>query len=259
MYPLINQIHTYDILVTVGSILGILTIILLTLKETKNIKLALGVSLSVIPMVLLGGFVGRLLLRVSKWDFAGINGFINKLGEYNGVHFIGTILVFVIFVPLIYKKIIKNKTIGYKIPQILSFYLIIQHIFNRLACLCEGCCYGKAYSGLGAITFTQGYGFNLGVNYSVFPTAVFELICMLILMILIIILYKKELMVFETTIVGLGSIIFVSEIFMEQRGKMLFMGLSSVQLTAIVVILIGVVMVIKKREIKRKCSNLPTV
>lgn len=119
----------------------------------------------------------------------------------------------------------------------LAFFFPIQHIFNRLGCLMEGCCYGVPMHGAGSIKFPDEI-----LTYRVFPSQILEIVCMVLLLCGLLFCLKKKGPVFALSMGGFGMSIFFSEFFMDKTGVMQYFGLTVIQFFAL--LLCGIALVL---------------
>lgn len=112
---------------------------------------------------------------------------------------------------------------------------------NRLGCLMEGCCFGKPYTGLGAICYTTGSAVEQGISYPVFPSQIFEMSLMVLLLAGLLWLYRREKTLLPCFLCGFGISIFLSEFFMDQRGVPLYLGMNFIQYISVLLVILGIV------------------
>ena len=124
--------------------------------------------------------------------------------------------------------------------DLLCVFLAFQHIFNRIACLCEGCCMGKPYSGIFAFWYRANGKSGAGFSYPVWPVQIFEISGMVILLILFFALHTKKKHFADVFSMGFAVCIFLSEFMMDQTGVLLIAGLSVIQYAAIVLFVTGI-------------------
>lgn len=77
----------------------------------------------------------------------------------------------------------------------LSVVIPLFHLFGRIGCALEGCCYGIEYHGIFALKYTESY-INPGISDDIadfprFPVQLLEAFAELLIFILLFILYKK--------------------------------------------------------------------
>ena len=124
-----------------------------------------------------------------------------------------------------------------KLVSITSFVLPVQHIFSRMGCISRGCCYGINYSG----PFAMRFPYNDDINVSVFPCQFLEIAFMIILIIIMIILYKKGKHVSGIMIIGFSVTFFISEFVTYNVEKYKVFGLTYIQLFTFISLVIGVI------------------
>ena len=248
----------YEILINLGTAIGIAVYVFLAYRYFKNWRIVLGSTLIILVLFIVSNPFGQFVKRLTYWDWSNFNEFIAELKEYGGNHFLGRVLFVSVTAPVCLKLLKKqdaktDKVVISQCLDILSFVIVIQHFFNRAACYTAGCCYGKPYHGFGAVKFTWGTAFNLGVTYPVYPTQLFEMFGMVLLLGIIIVGFIKKKHIFNLTIIGFGVIIFISEFFMNQTGMIQILGFTWIQIFAAILFLLGIIRYsIHKRMINHK-------
>lgn len=253
MLPYFCGMDMYHVMINIGTILGILAFVWCYYRKVPSVKLLL-VNLFFCFLLLMGGVKGAQALRMlnSAQEQGGLKTFAEIFTDPAGSHFLGRILVAVILYLLgwqvldkIWGKNRKNiwgaqgKDLKQAGLDALCIYFVIQHFFNRLGCLCRGCCYGKPYQGLLAVRYQGGIPLEKGITYQVFPSQLLEAVLMLLLFIWMIWLYKKGKSLGGRFLTGFASCILISEFFMDQEGIRLFLGMNVIQWTAVITMLLG--------------------
>ena len=206
---------SYSLLINIGSILGILMFFSLCKRESKSWKKALVVLLLSIVVIETGSFAGKLVRLLSY----GVEIDLRKIFiEDHGTHFIGRV------------------------------------IFNRAACLSYGCCMGRFYKGPFAFQYFSDKGTGPGYSYSVYPTQLFEMACMILLLALLFVLYRKKKRLSSVFCSGFSVTIFLSEFMMDKQGTILIFGFSVIQFAAILLLVIAFLYFIVHK--KMDCSRL---
>lgn len=143
-----------------------------------------------------------------------------------GGHFIGRVLLVMAAFPVLYILLFQKFKYEWKdYLDIFCFYLIIQHIFNRIACIFNGCCQGKSVSFL-----------NNGL-----PARGFEVLSMIILLLVCIKLYIAKKHIFGIFGMWFAMTIFISEFMMKKLDVVYFIGIDAVQYAVIILFIISVV------------------
>lgn len=222
---------TYPLLNGIGSIAAIAVYVCLCWRKSKSPVKTLTTTILGITL-LVWGFCFSNILR-------GMNaGKIHSTGdmflENYGGHFMGRVLFVVWLFPPIYALAFqKDKGEWAEYLDLVCVSLTVQHIFNRLACLFHGCCYGRKYSGPFAFTYPFGEGWGPGYDYSVYPTQLFEIIGMLLLLVILLWrLHRGKTVLFCFELV-FAIVIFLSELMMSRTGVTLYYYLTAIQYAAI--------------------------
>lgn len=229
----------YPLLINIGSILAVAVYVFLCWKKSKSSVKTIVTTILGITLLVWGYYLSNFLRGVNA---GSVHSTSDVFLENQGGHFIGRVLfVMWLFPPIYAVAFQKEKGEWVQYLDMLCVSLTVQHIFNRLACLCHGCCYGRKYSGPFAFTYPLGNGWGAGYDYSIYPTQLFEIIGMLIL--LVILLWrlrqnKHTVLLFE---IVFAVIIFLSELMMSRTGVTLYFYLTAVQYAAIALILTALI------------------
>lgn len=243
---------SYSLLINIGSILGILMFFSLCKRESKSWKKALVVLLLSIVVIETGSFAGKLVRLLSY----GVEIDLRKIFiEDHGTHFIGRVIFTVTVFPWLYRLLFcgtKKEWENYL--DLLCIFMAFQHIFNRAACLSYGCCMGRFYKGPFAFQYVSDKGTGPGYSYSVYPTQLFEMACMILLLALLFVLYRKKKRLSSVFCSGFSVTIFLSEFMMDKQGTILIFGFSVIQFAAILLLVIAFLYFIVHK--KMDCSRL---
>lgn len=241
MKPTIFGLDTYYLFINLGIVFGSAAFLIIKYRKTKNIKqsfLSLVICLAVFGV---GAIAGEAVRTWNFWEFHSFSEFLHiMITDRAGTHFIGRVLFAAWILPLLYwmlKKIEKEKkkTDARSTYDAVAFYFVIQHIFNRIGCFFNGCCYGKYYTGPGSMVFPTMQG-----DYPVYPSQLMEAIAAGGLLFFLFMRWRKQKPLFGWTLMWFGMIIFISEFFMDQRGVLRIAGINMIQVTAFLTILSGV-------------------
>lgn len=247
-------IKMYNFFINMGSILGSIMLIFLYFNKSRSWKLTIKIFIVSLAVVELGYFGGNFLRGLSYGEIRGVSDIIVLFTGKNGNHFLGRVIFTMwIFPPLfcIVLKDIREEWINYL--DILCIFLSFQHIFNRLGCLFNGCCCGKYYNGIFALKYNVNGKNGPGYSYPVYPTQMFEIICMIILFTILFILHLKNKRLVYIFQVGFAITIFISEFMMNSQGVMIVCGLTVIQYGAIVLLITSFVMWrIRKHQISEE-------
>ena len=259
-----HQLNMRNTMINVGSVVAIIFVILLLYKQLRSnrdkkdeaVTVRDFIMYIILPCVIqfiivftLGAVFGRLVRGFTFPLTGNIREDMSYIFDHAGTHFLGIVAASFITMPPLMYMIYREK--AWDMLNALAFFYTIQHIFNRIGCFMEGCCYGIPTHGLMSVRFPEGIDGNPG--YSVFPSQIFEAFLMLTIIICQIALYRRKKNVFMFTIVAFGMAILISEGFMDKRGTVQYMEFSAVQLVALLMSLSAfVVYLIQSR--RRKSS-----
>ena len=247
MYPILfGGLEAYQFFVTVGSILGIAAFLCVLYREVKDWKITLLNLLVNLVIILIGAKASEILKALNTQEFSSV---AELLLERKGSHFLGRVLFAAWMYPLVYRGLHRlfGKRINWcdqKALDAVSFYFVIQHFFNRIACFCNGCCSGKRYYGFGAIAYQD-------VGY-VYPSQLIEALFMVVLFVLLWVRKRRKKPLFGFVLTGFGIAILMSEFWMDQAGILLILGLNVIQYAGILCILTGVIYMRSNRKRDRK-------
>ena len=238
MMQTIGGIDSYYFFINLGSVLGSILMLVLFYRKNHSFRKTAAVYLLALAILEVGMFAGRLVRGISygkEWNIVQI------ITQPNGNHFIGRVLFVMWCFPGLYRMIFrKEKEEWPEYLDLLCIFLTFQHIFNRVACLCEGCCMGKPYSGIFAFWYHAEGKTGAGFSYPVYPTQIFEILCMVVLLVLLFVLRTKKKHLADVFCIGFAVCIFLSEFMMDQTGVLLIAGLSVIQYAAILLFVTGI-------------------
>lgn len=248
MYPTIfGGIDSYIFFNNLGTVIGTAVFIFIMCRTTKSFKQVVWNLLVHAVIILSGAKAASILRGLNKNDVIDV---VDLLTKYQGSHFLGRVLFAAWMFPIAYmliKKLTGNRIqLEYeKSLDAISFYFVIQHIFNRIACFCNGCCYGKKYFGPGAVSYQD--------LESVYPAQLIEAAFMLIILIVLCLRMKKGKALYGLMLVLFGTAIWLSEFFIDQEGATLLIGMSVIQYAAIICMITGYFYI--RREQKKNLSG----
>lgn len=244
-----GPVKSYDFFINLGSILGSVLLIFLYYMKSKSPAKAIKIFILSLVIVELGYFTGSIVRGLSYGDIRNISDVARLFVEKQGNHFIGRVLLVIwIFPPLFSTFFREIKQQRWEYLDILCIFLTFQHIFNRIACLFNGCCCGEYYNGIFALRYKVSGKNGPGYAYPVYPTQMFEIICMVLLFILLIILHIKNKGLLLTFVTGFSFTIFISEFMMNKQGVILIGGLTVIQYTAVILLISGIFLSVYKRR-----------
>ncbi len=269
MYPEIEifgkVMQTKSLMEGLGSTFAVIvTLIMLYLRFVKGkisfinlIKYIVVPDVTIlIALMSVGTILGRAVRGWTHAEDGSMIGFRQAI-DYGGVHFVGRVLAVVIIVPIVFRIVYKKDEFR-QVLDIVAFFIPIQHIGNRLGCFFNGCCYGKPYGGIFAMKFPN-------VDYKVFPSQLFEVAMMVLILAIISIMYAMKKHTFEVTMLGFAVAIWISEKYIDKLGVYSYGGMTAIQYGAIFLAMIVLVIWIlnftpkgyrgKKRKNARKSDS----
>lgn len=131
-----------------------------------------------------------------------------------------------------------------EVREWMSIGLLVQHIANRLACLCRGCCYGIPYEGPLALSLH----YNVDMNYTVFPCQIVEIAGMVITLFVVLLKIKKHKTFYTTVLRGFGITFLIAEFVTENPTAYKIGGMTYIQFLSVVLILVSLFMNRRKEE-----------
>jgi phosphatidylglycerol---prolipoprotein diacylglyceryl transferase len=191
----------YGVMVALGFLAGLWTASRRSPREGVSPEQILDLG----PWVIIGAIVGaRALYVVSYWrQFADepleiIAVWHGGLVYYGGL--IGDILACILYTRL-------NKVPLAKLADIVAPSIALGHVFGRIGCLLNGCCYGHTCSLPWAIVYPQEFYLRNSVSKdaALHPTQIYESLLNLILYLALAQLYRRKKFdgqVFATYLVG---------------------------------------------------------
>ena len=234
-----KQVSCYDLSIDIGTVIGLLVYLCIALIKTKSVKRVVCSVIFATVLLNLGAYLGNFIRGLSVGEVGGIS---EIFSTGSGSHFIGRVLMVVIFLPVVYRYFLgKDKKEWVLYMDFMSFYLVVQHIFNRLGCLLNGCCEGKEYRGFLSFEYPIGIGFGPGYDYPMYPTQLFEIISMVILLGVCIYMFGKRRHIIVIFEIWFAVTIFVSEFMMLPDHTVYILGLNAIQYSAIVLLIIAFV------------------
>lgn len=230
-------IHGYGTMISLGMLTTIIIGCLMAKKKNISIETVIDITI----LTLICGFIGSKILAciVNFKEFLKNPGMlISSEGFVIYGAIIGALIGNAIYFTR--RKINVVKLMDFALPPIL-----IGHGIGRFGCFFAGCCYGKPYDGIGAITYTNStFAPN---NISIYPTQIMSAVFLIITgIILTVFYYKKERPIGLTS--GLYFIIysvgrFTIEFFRDDpRGSVGI--LSTSQFISIFIFIVGIIFLV---------------
>jgi phosphatidylglycerol:prolipoprotein diacylglycerol transferase len=177
-------IHWYGVLVALGFLAGIWT----ASRRSAQRGIAGEKIVDIGTWLILGGIVGaRVLYVISYWDEQFANKPLSEIFmiQHGGLVFYGG-LIGATLTGISYAK--WKKLPVWRVADILAPSIALGHVFGRMGCLMNGCCYGHATGLPWAVHYPVGHEtYGTGVH----PTQVYESLLNLALFIGLVRLYRK--------------------------------------------------------------------
>ncbi len=225
-----GNIVSYDIMISIGGICMVFLAAILCQKRYHSVRYTVEIILFSFFLIQMGSFVSNFLKGLAGAQWSELKTFWKFFFRDNGAHFIGRVLFCTWLFPVGYSFIFRKRSSDWKDSfDILCLGMTLQHIFNRVACLMQGCCRGRYYNGSFALVYPTEV-----CSYPVYPTQPFEILCMLILLVILTVLYKKGKHVYVVFLSGFTITIFFSEFMMGREGVLQIFGLTIFQYVAVI-------------------------
>lgn len=241
-----REIPAYGMLIVLGVILANITAFI----YLKKVKYDTDHFLVLEAYCFLGAFVGAKLLFILvsfdkiQWSRILEPEYFNSLMQ-GGFVFYGGMIGGLLFA-LMAGKLHKIDAIDY--IRHLIFLIPFIHAFGRIGCHCVGCCYGRPYSGPGAVVYSENQLAPPGI--SLFPVQLLEAVLLLVIAVILIMLTLKNK--FDVTVptyfISYGIVRFILEFLRgdDLRGSYAF--LSTSQWISLLLILAGCYLLRRKRR-----------
>ena len=255
MKPTIFGTDSYQLFINLGTVFGSFAFFIAKYRRTKRIGQSFFSLAGCLAIFGIGAIAGEIVRTWNFWEFHSFSDFVHTMAtDRMGTHFAGRVLFAAWVFPAIYwliKKFGKAclKSDVQSTYDAAAFYFVIQHIFDRIGCFLNGCCYGKYYAGFGSVVFPVVPG-----HYPVYPSQLMEAVAAAGALIFLLVRWKRQKPLFGWALVLFGEIIFISEFFMDQTGVLRIAGINMIQVTAFLIILSGVFCIDKSKEREKKIS-----
>lgn len=252
-----GTIRAYHFFVNMGSVIGGIGLLLSIYFLVKSKKNTILIFLSMFAVMYLGTFPAKAVRGMTHGNYENIWELLQLFVNYHGSHFIGRVLCCILLYPVCLRFLFRQqKELWAAVMDRFCLFLTFQHIFNRIACLCNGCCMGKFYNGIFAMQYSGKEGSGPGYSYPVYPAQMFEIVGMVLLFTVLYIFYKKGKSITEGFEIGFGVVIFLSEFMMDVSGTIQIAGLTIVQYAAVLLIIIGIVTCMKRVNHTKEVVNI---
>ncbi len=234
-----HTINSRDLFINLGSAIAIVFLLVMYYRAYRNHPENRGgvmklVALPVLLELLVVGTIGNALAMVVRgltFSFAeSLTAELSLIREVGGSHFIGIVFASACLLPCLYRWVYQAD--ADKMLDIMAFFFPIQHVFNRIGCFMEGCCYGIPMSGPLSVRFPKNE-----ITYSVFPSQLFEAALMLILFVGLCVAYWKGKHIFYPSMAAFGLCILISECMMDKRGTVMYLGMTAIQITSVLLVI----------------------
>lgn len=233
-------LRMYDFCINAGIFVSVIVQCILLYKKLRQWKY-LSFSISYLIILYFGQYASAFVRCINDGALDGKMNLWRGVTEQVGTHFLGHVIAYsVLLLPLMWivmslfaepdGKILKQGA------NILFLCLPVQHIFNRLGCLCQGCCYGMSYDGILALSLPC----NEDIPYpTTFPAQLLEIAGMILLLMAAGVLYRKGKDIIGIIMLGFAIPFFVSEFFMCNPYAVKHFGLTCVQYLCILEAVLG--------------------
>lgn len=257
MNNIISLLPSRQVILTISTIAAVTVMEFLIIKEYKfTLRMLILAALSAI-CTLPGAFFGEISRKLTYGEWLNMTDFLSHLSEYEGTHYIGRV-VYTVAATMILWRIIMRKDSGTftkagldRYLSIMSIFMLIQITLGRIGCIKEGCCYGKAYYGVFSV-------YSVFVSYPVMPAVQTELVISLITFIAVIALYIKKRSAFGVFCIGYGTAVFIAEFMYENIGTVMLMGMTMIQIIALILVVTGVIYMYVNRKNPANINKNPT-
>lgn len=236
----------YEVSIKIGVVVSLIIQGILIVKVKKRIRYLLFL-LCYVGILYAGSYVAAFVRCSNDGALDGKMNLWDAVLNMRGTHFLGYVITFaLLFFPMAWflrdliveaadYTLCSNVEI-LQIGELMAIGLPIQHIFNRIGCLCRGCCYGIQYDGIFAITLP----YNTELKDTVFPCQILEILGMIIILVIVIMRYRKGQHVFGTILIGFSITFFIAEFFTANPYAVKHGGLTYVQIYSFVLLLMGI-------------------
>ncbi len=252
MYPyeIVLGLTLYEILILVGIIFALLVFRLYADKLKINVKLQNLCYVNAIFSIIFGYFSAIFFQAIYNCFSTGKF----EINKYTGATFYGGLIggvgLFLAIYFIVGKFIFKEEKIHlqqfWRVANVAVCSILVAHAFGRIGCLMAGCCYGKESNSFLAVKLVTH-------TSKVLPVPLFEAIFLLGLFVLLSFLLFKGKDTFSIYLIAYGVWRFFIEFLRgDDRGSTLFNILSPSQLTAVLLIITGIVIYFIKRKIGEK-------
>lgn len=250
-------IPLYDICIIIGMYLALYIAFSLSVKKDFSIKLKRLIFIDFLITIGLGFFGAMFFQATYDYIKTGVFDLFNSGMTFYGGFIFGVISFIIVW--FVGGKILKieeeTKEKFFNMVEISACVIPLAHAFGRLGCLFAGCCYGKqTESWFGILTYTQ----ESADLVKVVPIQLFESLFLFSLFFILMNLFRKSktnipLMSLYLMFYGIWRF-FIEYARADDRGLTIIPFLSPSQLTAIFMVIIGILyyFFIKKHK-KLKC------
>ena len=218
MHPYIHVgnlvFESYTVVNNLGTVTGLLAMYLILAAKCREEKH----YWKLIPFTLAVMVCGAVPAHYLRSFFGGAGP--------DATHFLGRVLVYALLLPVFMHMTWHSVETAAFAWNSAAAYILIQHVFNRTACLLNGCCGGRYIPAFRAD----------------FPTRGFEALLMLACLIWLVrsICKGKNMIYFFTVCLWFSVVIFISEIFAGQPDIGRVLHMTSVQYAALLLTAISV-------------------
>ena len=251
MYPKLFGVHflnTYGLMIAIGIIACYFILDKLCKKFNIDEKFTLFIEVNGVASIVVGFVFAALFQSLYEFIENPSEGFriSGNITFFGGL--IGGVLTFLI-IYFIFRKKFKNKLLD--VLSIIPPCIVIAHAFGRVGCFCAGCCYGKATDTVFGVKFP-------GLDYTVFPTNLYEAIFLFVLFAVLFILLIKVKFKYNLPLycVCYGVFRFFIEYLRGDKRGEFVAGVSPSQFWSIIIVVVGVALWVglylkHKKELKQ--------
>ncbi|MBE5959067.1 MAG: prolipoprotein diacylglyceryl transferase [Lachnospiraceae bacterium] len=241
-----GPIDMYMLSITIGVIISLIIQIVLLLVIKKKIKYIVYMC-GYFVILIWGKYMAAAVRSINDGALEGKMNLVKATLEVWGTHYLGYVVLFLLlFIPIslfirelineFIKVELSSKDEIVEVAEIIAIGLPVQHIFNRIGCLCRGCCYGIKYNGI----FSINLPYNSQVDYAVFPCQILEIIGMILIIFVAVYKMIKKKRYYTYIMCGFFITFFISEFFTLNSMSVRHWGLTNIQFMCVGLFIIAI-------------------
>ena len=180
-------IHSYGFLIALGALAGFYYT---AYQAKRQLGMAYNRTATMFNIMILSSIIGGKVFFYLENPSLYIESpklLIENFGS--GFVFYGAMLFAVPSLIFFFKR---NKLPSLKMFDIVAVMLCILHAFGRMGCFMAGCCHGKPYDGIWAITFTNPNCAAEPLNTPLYPTQLYSVFMILTILAILLIVQRKK-------------------------------------------------------------------